>query len=199
MAFCTGCGTAVSDDVRFCTGCGKSMSAELTPAPEMETEQAPVPPEPVAPPTPQPEYRQAYQPAQQPAYQHAPQTPPPSYTSPPAQPPVYGEDDRPARGSKYAVMGTGAYFGTMILFCIPVIGWISCIIMAFAVQNRNLRNFARAMMIFLIIGAVMSVVAYFSFRWIAGEIMKYMNETANGAFGEFRSFADIFKIYGIAG
>ena len=75
-------------------------------------------------------------------------------------------DAAPPKGSKYAVMGTGAYFSTMLLFCIPVIGWVSCVIMAFAGGNLNRKHFARAMLVFLIIGIMLSVALYFVSSWV---------------------------------
>jgi amino acid transporter len=100
--------------------------------------------------------------------------------------------DVPPKGSPYAVVGTGGFIGTMILFCVPVIGWIVCVIMAFAAKNRNRRNFARAMLVFLIIGVILSVALYFLFNWVADVFMEYVSE----ATGNIQEFKDIFSIFG---
>ena len=193
MAFCTECGTEVSADVRFCTVCGKSMSEELAPAlsmaaaPATDVPAAPTPPTyseapPPPPPPPPHEPWQSY-------------APPPSYTPPP----VFNGEEKPPSGSRYSVLGTGAYFGLMILFNIPFIGWICCIVMAFAVQNQNLRNFARAKCIFLIIGVALSIIAVIAFSLMFNEMMDYVNDAGGGIFREFGNLEDLFKFVGTAG
>jgi amino acid transporter len=89
----------------------------------------------------------------------------------------------PPKGGPYSVMGVGAYIGTMILFCIPLLGWIICIIMAFAAKNLNRRNFARAMLVFLIIGLVLSVVLYFVFSWVWDAATEYIQQSVDEAVG----------------
>jgi amino acid transporter len=81
------------------------------------------------------------------------------------------------------VVGTGGFIGAMLLFCIPIIGWIACIVMAFAAKNRNRRSFARAMLVFMIIGVVLSVALYFVFSWIWGAAAEYMQQYVNEATG----------------
>lgn len=173
--FCTECGKEIADGIAFCTECG-------TPAPKEEAAQQPVK-EPVtatvtaqvaqAPAQPQPSYQQ---PAQQ------------SYQQQTYAPTAAPQEIKP-KGGKYGVVGTGAYFGLMLLFAIPVIGWIACIIMAFAPKNENIKHFAKAMMIWIIIGIVLSVAAYFVFRWLSGSITDYINQMTDGAFGDWK---DIF-------
>jgi hypothetical protein len=130
---------------------------------------------------------QAHQPTNTPPMKARPQTPPYQLASADATPP---------KGSKYAVLGTGAYIGTMILCAIPVIGWLACIIIAFASKNLNRRNFARAMLVFLIIGIVLSVALYFLFSWAwsaAQEyIGQYISEATNGAVTDFGGLNDLF-------
>ncbi len=79
----------------------------------------------------------------------------------------------PPKGSKYALMSTGAFFGLMLLFSIPIVGWVACIIMAFAGTGQNRKNFARAMLIFLLIGIALSVVVYFVSGWVLEVMLEY--------------------------
>lgn len=72
-----------------------------------------------------------------------------NFTAPQAS----AEEVRPT--GKYGVVSTGAFFGLGLLYSIPVIGWIACIIMSFVPQNVNTKHFARAAMIRLIIGLVL--------------------------------------------
>ena len=177
MAFCTDCGTRVPDGINFCTECGKPVE-EAQSAPVTAAQ---VPAETAAPPP---------SPPQQPQAQPTQTVSPPTVNSQPA----FSGDSPPTRGSRYAVMSTGSFFGTMLLFFIPVIGWLACIIMAFASKKLNRRNFARATLIFLIIGILLSVALYFVIGWIAETVMQYVTEDLNGAFGDFSGITGIFDI-----
>ena len=150
MAFCTGCGANIPDDLKFCTSCGKSA----------EQNQVASPPKPQA------------------------AAPPPNVT--------------PQKNANHAVMSVGAYIGTMLLFCIPLLGWLICLIMAFAAKNLNRRNFARAMLVFLIIGIVISVICYFVFTWIWSNVIDYFNEVVSEATGglttELGGFSDLMDL-----
>lgn len=169
MAFCTECGADIPAEIKFCTACGNPMRAA-----------APMS-------------------AVQPTLQAAPR---PAYT-PPAQPqPVVQtviNADAPPKGSKYAVIGTGAYIGTMFLFGIPIVGWLACMVMAFSSKNLNRRNYARAMLVFLIIGAVLSVALYVVFSWVSEAVMQSLNEATNGMLGGSDGLGDLFDIINSAG
>ena len=181
MAFCTECGTKVPDGIKFCTACGNPMSEAPKPVPVMGTTPMPVPaPAPISAPAPVP------------AATPTPAKPTKAVGVPPKQIPV---SDAPERGSRYAVMGTGAYIGYSILFSIPAVGWIACLIMAFAAKNLNTRNYARAMLIFLIIGIVISVALYFLFSWISEAAIQYINETTNGVFGDLSGANGLFDMF----
>jgi predicted nucleic acid-binding Zn ribbon protein len=185
MAFCTECGANVPEDLKFCTECGAAMGAAkaAAPAPAAEAVRQTAP-------TPQ----QQQPPPQPPQTQPQQSSPQPIRYPPPAQP-AYGFDGEPPKGGAYAVMGVGAYIGTMILFCVPVIGWLACIIMSFAAKNRNRRNFARAMLVFLIIGIVLSVALYFVFSWVWGAaaeyLQQYINEATGGAVDDLGGLGDL--------
>ena len=91
------------------------------------------------------------------------------------------------------MVGTGAFFGLIFLFAIPVIGWLACLIMAFASKNKNIKHYARAMLIWIVIGLVFAVIGYFVFRWLGGALMDYINQATDGAIGEWGDILDQFK------
>lgn len=64
----------------------------------------------------------------------------------------------PPSDSKYAYMSIWGYVGMMILFSLPVIGFILAIIWACASKNINRRNYARAVLVLLAITIILSVV-----------------------------------------
>lgn len=162
--FCTGCGKEISDGVAFCTECGAAAPAE-----------AAAPPPQVVP---------QLQPQTAPAPARA-ATPPPTYTQ-------SNNGEQPPKG-RYGVVGTGYFFGMMFLYAIPIVGWLVCIVMAFASKNENKKHFAKAMMIWLIIGIVLSVVGYFVFRWLGGMITDYINAEFGGQFGDLQDLLEQFK------
>ena len=69
----------------------------------------------------------------------------------------YNDFDANNLPSQYRPLGAWAYFGYMILFSIPVIGFILLIVFSFNNSNINRRNFARSYWcIFLLIAPLIS-------------------------------------------
>ena len=177
MAFCTECGTNVPDNVKFCTGCGKPMDVAMATAPAMIAPAQTVPAKPEA-------------------AQALPQQVAQSSNYPVNQ--AGAGDAAPPKDSPYAVISTGGYMGIMLLFMIPVVGWLACAIMAFVSKNRNRRNFARAMLIFLVIGIVLSVALYFLFSWMWEVVQEYIRQYISEATGdlnpEFEGLSGLLEI-----
>jgi hypothetical protein len=186
MAFCTECGANVPDDVKFCVECGKPMDAARTEPDTVPAQAAATVNQ--APPV---QARPAAQTAPPPQYQQQPYSPP--------QQAAYAGAAPPPKGGKYSVMSTGAYIGTMILFAIPIIGWLACIIMAFAAGNRNRRNFARAMLVFMVIGLILAIAAYFLFSWIWEAArdygMQYISDATGGSVSDTSGLSDLFDLF----
>jgi len=66
----------------------------------------------------------------------------------------------PPKGSRYAVMSIGSYMGSILLFSIPVIGFIFMVVWACGgCINQNRRNFARAYLLWLLIGIAVTTIA----------------------------------------
>lgn len=56
---------------------------------------------------------------------------------------------------------TAAFFWLILLFAIPFVGWIATIIMSFAPQNKSIKHFARAVLIWLILALVVVAILVF--------------------------------------
>lgn len=57
-------------------------------------------------------------------------------------------DRKPPKGSPYAVLGSWSFVGTMLLMCIPVVGFILTIVWACGgAHNQNRRNYARSVLL----------------------------------------------------
>ncbi len=96
---------------------------------------------------------------------------------------------RPEQSDHSDVISTGTYFGLMLLFAIPVIGIIACIVMAFVPKNKNIRNFAKAMLIWLIIAAVIAGIVSVAVTLITNSLLKQINELSGE---QFKNFGDVF-------
>lgn len=64
----------------------------------------------------------------------------------------------PPSDSKYASVGVWSYVGMMVLFSLPVIGFILAIIWAFDARNINRRNYARGVLVLTAIIFLLSTV-----------------------------------------
>ena len=76
-------------------------------------------------------------------------------------------------------VGTGGYFFLMLLFAIPVIGWLACILLALAAKNPSLKNFARAKLVWLVIGLILAILATLGLILFGQQLVNL----ANSAFG----------------
>lgn len=103
-----------------------------------------------------------------------------------SKPEVFDEKNTPAP--------LGAFFGLIVLFSIPVIGWIACIIMAFAPKNQSIKNYARAKLIWVGIGIVFTVAFCVFASWIGGLVLESLNERFGGDFN-FSSFSEIIETF----
>ncbi|MBQ7891091.1 MAG: hypothetical protein IJ359_02940 [Erysipelotrichaceae bacterium] len=66
-------------------------------------------------------------------------------------------DEQPEKNSKYAIVSTWEFLGAMLLMCIPVLGWILLLVWALGgCRKINKRNFARASVILIVIGLLVS-------------------------------------------
>lgn len=147
--FCTNCGATLDDDAVFCPECGirfDTAPAEEAAGPAAAAEPAPeVRPEPREEVRPQPE---TVRPEQV------------QYAAPPAPAPVPVPEAAPEPVKRSKEISTGGYFWLMLLFAVPVIGFIAMLIFACAVKNRNLRNFARAHVVWIVVLLILAILLW---------------------------------------
>ena len=168
--FCTECGKEIPAGVAFCTECGTKAPADPVPTETQTVTEAATAKEetPVVHTTPAQNNYQAQQ----------------TYTPVPAADPTN------------KVVGTGAYFGLMLLFALPIIGFIACIIMCFAPKNKNLKHFARANLIWAIIGLIIAGLVIGGIYLLSNTLMDYINGITDG---QFSGWGDIFGNLGDLG
>ncbi|MBR5981604.1 MAG: hypothetical protein IK035_06300, partial [Firmicutes bacterium] len=85
----------------------------------------------------------------------------------------------PAPEMRSKEISTAGYFWLMLLFAIPVIGLIALLIFAFAVKNKNLRNLARAFLIWIIVALVLSVIAFILMKIFGVNLSSVMESIQN--------------------
>ncbi|MDO4807062.1 MAG: hypothetical protein Q4A07_07430 [Coriobacteriales bacterium] len=76
---------------------------------------------------------------------------------------------------EFRPLGAWAYFGLMILFSIPLLGFIFLIVFSLSDANINRRNFARAYFCGLLVCAVLFAVLFFT-----GALSGVLEAAANG-------------------
>ena len=92
-------------------------------------------------------------------------------------------------------VGTGYFFGMMLVYAIPIVGWIACILTALKGKHQTKKNFAKAMMIWLIIGLVLSLIMGAVITWLGTLLVSYINELAAAELGttEIGEFQDLLN------
>lgn len=167
---CVGCSKEYPDSQAFCTECGNKLTGKVQP----ET----------VPPT-----------VNETPIQAERQAPPQTNYTPQQQQTVYAPPAAPQANENLRV-STGYYFGMMFVYALPVLGWLICLITSFAGSNPNKKSFARAILIWTILGIVLGVGLYFLFSWLGGMLMDYINSlggTEFGSFGELEGFIEQFE------
>ena len=101
--------------------------------------------------------------------------PVPQRTAPPA--PQYVPVSQPkAEIPADKTVSTGTFFGLMFLFSLPILGWLICLIMAFASKNKNIKHFARTMLIWLIIALVIGALVGLAVNALLNSVTPYLEE-----------------------
>ena len=182
--FCTNCGATLEDDAVFCPECGARFgvapdAAGETPAEEFRPEaQETAAPEPMpAKPQPDPEPERPRPESVRPEQVRQ--------TAPPAPAPLPAASAAPEPRSKE--ISTAGYFWLILLFAIPVVGFIAILIFAFAVKNRNLRNFGRAHLVWIVVALIALVLL-----WIALQVILKVTGAEIDWQGIFDNFRNIF-------
>lgn len=58
----------------------------------------------------------------------------------------------------------------MFLYALPVIGFLVCLIMGFAAKNKNLKHFARAILIWVLVGLIISAIISIAVYFLIGSL-----------------------------
>lgn len=157
--YCANCGEENADSATFCTECGTPISEKEAKTEQKETDAKQKTPAPQDAAKPnQAAYAAAYQ--------------------------VQANSMPETSG----IVSAGYFFGMMFLYSIPVVGWLVCLITAFAPKNRTKKNFAKAVLIWLVIGLVLSVIGYFVARGFFSMLTGYLNNGFGSQFIEFSGF-----------
>ncbi len=171
MAFCTNCGKQMADGVKFCTACGTPVTAPAAPAP-IAPSTATAPMEPAAPVVEQ----QAATPPVQPVQQAATVQPP--VQQPMAAQPVYAPQPvAPAAVYQEEPISTGSYIGIFFLMMIPIVNLIFLIVWACGgCAKRNKTNLARALLVWMLIGAVLGGLVLLAGSLLFGDTLDSIRE-----------------------
>ncbi len=89
----------------------------------------------------------------------------------------YNDFDANNLPSQYRPLGAWAYFGYMILFSIPVIGFILLIVFSFNNSNINRRNFARSYWCILLLIVILFAVLFVTGAISPSDFTSYVTST----------------------
>ena len=161
----------MEDDRKFCTACGADLSAGTARQPDPQPAQ------------------QAYQQTQQQSYQQ------PVYQQAACQAPP---DIKPPKTSRYAVLGFGSYLGMMLLMLIPLANIVFLFIWAFGGKNDNKKNFARAMLVMLVVSIVIGILTSMLVGNLIDKIYDaYLLELTDGQAGDLSELLQLLDQGGL--
>lgn len=89
-------------------------------------------------------------------------------------------------------VGFWAFLGIIVLFAIPVVGFIACIVFMFAPERKSIKNYARAFMAWLVINFVSTIAVLMVAVSILGAVLL---PTINNSLGT--NFNNIYDILGV--
>ncbi len=175
--FCTNCGNELSEGAAFCTACGKKVEVEPAqpevPVQQEAPQEMPVmqenvqpAPQPIPVPVPIPVQQQA------PVQQYAPvqqQAPMQQYVPMQQQAPVQ-------MNNTVNVVGTGYFFGMALVYALPIIGWIVCIVTCFAPRNKSRKNYALSVLIWKLIGLLFLILLYLAVRELFETVLELFTD-----------------------
>lgn len=71
-------------------------------------------------------------------------------------------------------VSTAYYFWMMLLFAVPVIGLIVCLVTAFSGEDASRKNFSRAVLIWILVAIVLSIIVAIAIAAVGGSIMNIL-------------------------
>lgn len=141
---------------RFCTECGAKLKDGAAFCSECGAK-VPAAKQPGAAPETPPQIQAQPAAAEQQTYQ-----PRQTYTVPVSTPPAVQP------------VSTAYYFWMMLLFAIPVVGLIVCLVTAFSGDDTSRKNFSRAVLIWILVAIVLSIIVAIAIAAVGGSIMNIL-------------------------
>lgn len=71
-------------------------------------------------------------------------------------------------------VSTAYYFWMMLLFTVPVVGLIVCLVTAFSGDDTSRKNFSRAVLIWILVAIVLSIIVAIAIAAVGGSIMNIL-------------------------
>lgn len=96
--------------------------------------------------------------------------------------PITGSGEIIPKKGTDEIVRAGYFFWSMLLYSIPVVGFTVCLISAVAAKNENKKHFAKAVLVWYIVGLVLAVIACLLIGLFGSSVISYLKTTIEGQF-----------------
>ena len=91
-------------------------------------------------------------------------------------------------------VGYGEFLGLLLLFAIPVIGWIACLICMFAPKKKGLKNYARAIVTWAIVKIIIAVlVVLLAVNLFSSSLLPMVNDSLGTQFSDMGQVVEVIS------
>ena len=106
--------------------------------------------------------------------------------------PVQEQVAAPAAAPKNETVGFWAFLGLIVLFAIPIVGFIACIVFMFAPEKKSMKNYARAMMTWMVVNVLTTaLIVSLLFSALGAALLPAINDSLGT---EFESFGEVIRM-----
>lgn len=94
--------------------------------------------------------------------------------------PVSNNQQTPSEEEKFKTVKVSTYFWLNLVFAIPVIGLIINLIVAFAPKNKNIKNFAKSKLVWLLIAIIIFIIGFIITLVAGGSVLEQLSISSIG-------------------
>ena len=98
----------------------------------------------------------------------------------------------PPTAPKNETVGFWAFLGLIVLFAIPVVGFIACIVFMFVPEKKSIKNYARAVMTWMLVNVLTTaLIVSLLISALGAALLPKINDSLGT---EFQSFGEVIRM-----